>query len=171
MLSIVQDPQKLWAHIEITPECGPVKYEFDARFGLVVDRFLRTPMHYPLPYGYIANTLAEDGDALDILVMVPSAIMPTSWIQVRPVAVLVMEDEKGMDQKILAVPINAVSHLYDNIQNISDVPQDLLDRITDFFLYYKTRDSDKWSKVHDFLDVEHAYAIIAETIARYNSVN
>ena len=170
LTAVVQDEKELWVHIEITPDCGPVKYEFDPSIGLVVDRFMRMPMYYPLPYGYAPKTLCDDGDALDILVMVPFPIMPTCWLRVRPVAVLVMEDEKGMDEKILAVPTAAVSHHYDSIHDLAAIPPYLLDSISAFFSHYKTLDHNKWSKVHGWKGADEAVAITARSMAKFHSM-
>lgn len=170
LLSIEQDPRELWVHIEITPECGPVKYEFDPNIGLVVDRFMRMPMHYPVPYGYAPKTLCDDGDALDVLVMVPFPIMPSCWLRVRPVAVLVMEDEKGMDEKVLAVPASGVSHSHDAVRDIQDVPKELLDSIAAYFSRYKDLDENKWSKVHGWKGVDEAVDIVATSMVKYQSM-
>lgn len=167
MSSLTQNEHKFFAHIEITPECGPVKYEYDPEYGLVVDRFMRMPMHYPLPYGYIPKTLCDDGDALDVLVRVPFPILPTSWVQVRPIGVLLMEDEKGADEKILAVPVHA--DCYASCRDIHDVDAELLDRIHDFFTLYKQRDQGKWSRVEAWMDAAAAREYIARAFARYAS--
>lgn len=166
-LSIVQNHRELWVHIEITPECGPVKYEFDPKIGLVVDRFMRMPMHYPLPYGYVPHTLCEDGDALDVLVIVPYPVMPTSWLRVRPIAVLVMEDEKGMDEKLLAVPMSDVSSAYDDMSDVNDVSQDTLDAVAAFFELYKNLDKNKWSKIHGWKSCDEAEAVVRKSMERY----
>lgn len=166
-MSMMQDPRALWVHIEITPECGPVKYEYDAQLGLVVDRIMRMPMHYPVPYGYAPKTRCDDGDALDVLVMVPTPVMPTAWICVRPVAVLLMEDEKGGDEKILAVPISSVSHYYDTVLDVDDVPIYVLDSISSFFSRYKDLDQNKWSRVTGWRGVDEAVSLIERAMNQY----
>jgi len=169
MLHVMQDTKELWVHIEITPECGPVKYEFDPQLGLVVDRFMRAPMVYPMPYGYAPYTQCGDGDALDVLVMVPYPIMPTAWIKVRPVAVLIMEDEKGMDEKVLAVPTTDLTDKYQKMIDITDVDEDILERIRYFFERYKDLDKNKWVRVHEWLGAQSAEEVVAASIVRYQS--
>lgn len=139
--------------IEISPEQGPVKYEFCKESNcLRVDRFLQTSMAYPCNYGYIPNTLSDDGDPCDVMVMCEHNIMPGALITVRAVGMLVMEDEAGLDNKILAVPVTGISPSSQVIQDITDVDQNLLNKIEHFFKHYKDLESAKWVKVKGWED-------------------
>jgi len=133
--------------IEVPAQSSPVKYETDEKGQICVDRFLSTPMFYPANYGYIPNTLADDGDAVDCLVITPYPIMTGSQIVCRPVGVLMMEDEAGHDWKVLAVPTALVTEQYDYIQELDDVEQCLLDQVEFFFTRYKELEANKWAKV------------------------
>jgi len=169
MSNIIQDPNALWVHIEIVPECGPVKYEYDPAMGLVIDRFMKVPMMYPLPYGYAPNTLCGDGDALDVLVMTPFPVLPGCFIRVRPIGVMVMEDEKGMDEKLLAVPLPEVCHTYDYIKDLADVDKSIIDNIDYFFSRYKDLDHNKWVKIHQWSGFDASVKVITESMMRYES--
>jgi inorganic pyrophosphatase len=161
-------PQEVDVLIEISPEQGPVKYEVCKESGrLLVDRFLQTAMTYPCHYGFIPSTLSDDGDPCDVLVLSPYLLIPGSIITVRAVGMLVMEDEAGLDNKILAVPVSAVSKDFDQVQSIQDVEQGMLDRIAHFFKHYKDLDSDKWVKVKDWQDKDAAIKEIATSVKSY----
>src|ERR1043166_2041331 len=109
--------------IEIPAHSDPVKYEIDKESGaLFVDRFMTTPMFYPANYGYIPQTLSEDGDPVDVLVVTPYPLISGVVIRCRPVGMLKMIDESGIDAKILAVPVSKVSTLYDGVQSLDDLP-------------------------------------------------
>jgi inorganic pyrophosphatase len=135
--------------------------------ALLVDRFMATPMFYPANYGYINNTLADDGDALDVLVITPYPVMPGSVIRARPVGVLKMSDEAGGDEKLLAVPHEKLTQLYNDIQDIDDVPQLLRDQITHFFEHYKDLEKGKWVKVEGWENADSARAAIIKAAAAY----
>lgn len=153
--------------IEVAQGSTPVKYELDKDSGAVfVDRFLGTSMHYPCNYGFIPNTLGGDGDPLDVLVVSPLAVVPGSVIRVRPVGVLMMEDEGGMDEKILAVPVSKLTPLYDNIKTYKDLPELLIKQIGHFFEHYKDLEPGKWVKVKEWRDAEGAATLINEGIVR-----
>jgi inorganic pyrophosphatase len=153
--------------IEVAQGSSPVKYELDKDSGAVfVDRFLGTAMHYPCNYGFIPNTLGGDGDPLDVLVISPLAVVPGSVIRARPIGVLMMEDEGGMDEKILAVPVSKLTPLYDNYKSYKDVPELLIKQIGHFFEHYKDLEPGKWVKVKEWRDGEGAAALIEEGIAR-----
>jgi inorganic pyrophosphatase len=150
--------------IEIPAHSDPVKYEVDKDSGaLVVDRFMATPMFYPCNYGYIPNTLSEDGDPIDVLVPTPHAIQCGSVIRCRPIAVLDMEDESGRDYKVLAVPHSKLTTHYDNVQEASDLPELLLQQIQHFFENYKDLEKGKWVKVVGWQDREAAREAIAKS--------
>lgn len=151
--------------IEISANSDPVKYEFDKDTGfLMVDRFLSTPMHYPCNYGFIPNTLCDDGDPADVCVLSPFPITPNALVTCRPLGVLTMEDEKGMDDKILAVPDVSVAPMYAHFNSLDDVPTSVLEQIGHFFARYKDLEANKWAKVKQWHNVDHAKQIIRSSI-------
>jgi inorganic pyrophosphatase len=161
-------PNDIYVAIEIPANASPIKYEIDKDMdALLVDRFMATPMFYPANYGYINNTLADDGDALDVLVITPYPVMPGSVIRARPVGVLKMSDEAGGDEKLLAVPHEKLTQLYNDIQDIDDVPQLLRDQITHFFEHYKDLEKGKWVKVEGWENADSARAAIIKAAAAY----
>lgn len=161
-------PNDIYVAIEIPANASPIKYEIDKEMdALLVDRFMATPMFYPANYGYINNTLADDGDPLDVLVITPYPVMPGSVIRARPVGVLKMSDEAGGDEKLLAVPHEKLTQLYNDIQDIQDVPQLLKDQIVHFFEHYKDLEKGKWVKVEGWEDADSARAAIMKSAAAY----
>lgn len=145
------------------------KYEFDRKTGrIVLDRMLFSAMHYPADYGFIPDTLAEDGDELDALVLVGEATFPGCIIRARPIAVFHMWDEKGPDEKILAVPISDPQ--WNWATKLSDVPQHLLREITHFFQVYKDLEHKK-TRVGDWDDETHAVRVIQEARERFEKAN
>ena len=143
--------------IEIPMNADPIKYEIDKATGaLFVDRFLSTAMHYPCNYGYIPNTLADDGDPVDVLVITPFALMPGVVVRCRPIGMLKMSDEAGGDTKLLAVPIDKLTPLYRNIETARDLPEMTLSQITHFFAHYKDLEPGKWVKVEGWGSPEEA---------------
>jgi len=144
-----------------------IKYEFDKCNNiLVVDRFLSTPMQYPCNYGFIPNTLSDDNDPLDVLVISDVSLMPGIMINCRPIGAFAMIDESGNDLKIVAVPNNNITKMYNNVHNIYDFPELLLEQIKYFFCHYKDLDSNKWSKIGDFKDLEYAKSQIIKSIEK-----
>ena len=140
-------PNDLNVIIEI-PEGSNVKYEIEKESGaVVVDRFVAMPMYYPANYGFINETLADDGDPTDVLVITPQPIAPGSVIRCRPIGVLNMEDESGIDEKIIAVPHTKVCKIYDNVKETEDLPKLLVEQIKAFFENYKNLEDDKWLKL------------------------
>jgi inorganic pyrophosphatase len=161
-------PNDIYVAIEIPANASPIKYEIDKDMdALLVDRFMATPMFYPANYGYINNTLADDGDALDVLVITPYPVMPGSVIRARPVGVLKMSDEAGGDEKLLAVPHEKLTQLYNDIHDIDDVPQLLKDQIVHFFEHYKDLEKGKWVKVEGWENADSARAAIMKSAAAY----
>ena len=161
-------PNDIYVAIEIPANASPIKYEIDKDMdALLVDRFMATPMFYPTNYGYINNTLADDGDALDVLVITPYPVVPGSVIRARPVGVLKMSDEAGGDEKLLAVPHEKLTSLYNDIQDIDDVPQLLRDQIVHFFENYKDLEKGKWVKVEGWENADAARAAILKSAAAY----
>ena len=128
--------------------------------ALFVDRFMHTAMHYPVNYGFIPHTLSDDGDPVDIMVLGSHPIMPMAVVRVRPVGVMVMEDEGGQDEKILSVPVNKLHPYYSNIDTWKDVRPILIDQIQHFFEHYKDLEKGKWVKVHHWGDAEEAASMI-----------
>src|SRR5665648_1194547 len=141
-------PKDIHAVIEIPHGGVPVKYEIDKHSGaLFVDRFLYTAMRYPGNYGFIPHTLSGDGDPCDVLVANTRAIVPGAVMSVRPVGVLLMEDEAGGDEKIIAVPSSKLTQRYDKVKTYSDLPEITLQQIQHFFEHYKDLEREKWVKV------------------------
>lgn len=138
-----------------------IKYELDKESGkLFVDRFLYTSMFYPFNYGFILNTLADDGDPLDALVLSSEPVLPGSIIKSKPIGILYMEDEAGKDEKIIAVPLKKIDPIYGEYENIDNLAQILKDKIRHFFENYKTLEPGKWVKITDFGDRKKAEEMI-----------
>lgn len=151
--------------IEVPLGGEPIKYEMDKASGaMFVDRYLYTSMRYPCNYGFIPHTLSDDGDPTDVLVVGQRALMPGSVIRSRPVGVLMMEDEAGIDEKIVAVPHNKLTPYYQRIKSYKDLPQVLQDRIPHFFNHYKDLEKDKWVKVLGWESAEKAGELISSGI-------
>ena len=160
-------PQDVNVIIEVPVGGEPIKYEMDKDAGtLVVDRFLYTAMRYPGNYGFIPHTLSHDGDPCDVLVANTRAIVPGAVMSVRPVGVLLMEDEAGGDEKILAVPSPHLTKRYLAVRNYTDLPEITLDQIRHFFEHYKDLEPGKWVKVLRWGSAEDAHRLILEGIAR-----
>lgn len=153
--------------IEVPIGGEPIKYELDKEAGtLFVDRFLYTPMRYPGNYGFIPHTLSGDGDPCDVLIANTRPIIPGAVISVRPVGVLLMEDEGGEDEKIIAVPSSKLTKRYDRVQSYSDLPEISLQQIEHFFTHYKDLEPNKWVKIVRWGGVDEAYKLINEAIER-----
>jgi inorganic pyrophosphatase len=161
-------PQEFNMIVEIPAGVAPVKYELDKDSGaLVVDRFVSTSMFYPCNYGFIPNTLGADGDPLDVLLISNFPVFPMSVVKVRPVGVLLMEDESGGDEKILAVPVSKITPYYDNIKTYTDLNPLLLEQLKHFFENYKDLEKGKWVKLSGYGDIEQAKSIVIKAIADY----
>ena len=163
-------PEEFHVVIEIAANAGPVKYEVDKETGLLfVDRFMNVAMHYPANYGYIPQTLYDDGDPTDVLVLTPHAVVPGSVIKCRAVAVLDTEDESGRDAKVLAVPTDKVStKYYADMKDLADVPQRMQNEIKHFFERYKDLEEGKWVKIAGWRDAAEARSEISRSIEAYN---
>lgn len=160
-------PKDVNAVIEIPQGGEPVKYEVDKASGaLFVDRFLYTAMRYPGNYGFIPQTLADDGDPIDILVVGPTPVVPLSIIRSRPIGVLQMEDEKGVDEKILAVPVDQLHPFHTNVKTWSDLPAILTEQIAHFFAHYKDLETGKSTEIGQWAGPEEAERLIARAIDR-----
>lgn len=161
-------PNDIYVIIEIPADSSPVKYEIDKDSDAVfVDRFMAAPMFYPANYGYVNNTLADDGDALDVLVITPYPVVVGSVIRCRPIGVLNMTDEAGQDAKLVAVPHQKLTQAYNDINDINDLPQLTRDRIAHFFENYKTLEPNKWVKVDGWDNAEAARQAIVEASEAY----
>lgn len=156
--------------IEVPLGADPVKYELDKDSGaLFVDRFLHTSMHYPANYGFVPHTLCGDGDPLDVLIVARVPVVPGAVVRCRPVGVMFMEDEGGMDEKILAVPHDKLHPYYNEITSYRDLPKILVDQIGHFFTHYKDLEKDKWARVDRWGEAEEAARVIEESIAAFRS--
>jgi inorganic pyrophosphatase len=135
----------------------------------MVDRFMATPMFYPANYGYINNTLSDDGDALDVLVVTPYPVIPGSVVRARPVGILNMSDEAGQDAKLLAVPHDKLTTLYQQVHEYSDLPSLLIQQIEHFFENYKDLEAGKWVNVDGWAGAAEAKAEIVKSVAAYEA--
>jgi inorganic pyrophosphatase len=163
-------PNDINVIIEIAAQSSPVKYEVDKESGaLFVDRFLSTAMFYPCNYGYVPHTLSEDGDPVDVLVITPYPLEPHSVIRARPIGMLRMSDESGIDAKILAVPVSKLCKEYEGIENYEQVSPLLIKSIQHFFTHYKDNEAGKWAKVEGWAGVDEAKAEILAGVARYKA--
>src|SRR3712207_2161988 len=167
----VNPPHDVSVVIEVPIGGEPIKYELDKAAGtLVVDRFLYTAMRYPGNYGFIPHTLSGDGDPCDVLVANTRAIAPGAVMSVRPVGVLLMEDEAGQDEKIVAVPSRKLTARYERIRSYTDLPGITVRQIEHFFEHYKDLEPGKWVKVVRWGDAEDAKRLIQEGIERAKGV-
>ncbi|MHB0990522.1 MAG: inorganic diphosphatase [Burkholderiales bacterium] len=156
--------------IEIPMNGAPIKYEVDKDSGAIfVDRFMSTAMHYPCNYGYIPQTLSEDGDPVDVLVITPFPLMPGVVVRCRTLGMLRMSDEAGFDAKLVAVPVEKLSSMYKSVKSVQDLPTLILAQIAHFFEHYKDLEPGKWVKVENWTDVEEAKAEIMAGVARYQA--
>lgn len=161
-------PEDVNVIIEIPMNSDPIKYEIDEDTGAIfVDRMLGTAMHYPCNYGYIPHTLCGDGDAADVLVVMPLPVMTGSVIRCRPIGVLKMNDEAGEDAKIVAVPVDKVTPLYKDIQSVDQLPAIIRNQIAHFFEHYKDLEEGKWVKIEGWQGPEAAREEILDAVKRY----
>ena len=156
--------------IEIPAHGEPIKYEVDKESGaMFVDRFMSTAMHYPCNYGYIPHTLSEDGDPVDVLVITPIPLITGVVVRCRPVGMLKMTDEAGVDAKLLAVPVDKLCGLYQGVNKPEDMQPLLLAQIAHFFEHYKDLEKGKWVKVEGWAGVDDARAEILAGVERYRN--
>ena len=160
-------PEDINVIIEVAVGGHPIKYEMDKKAGmLVVDRFLYTPMTYPGNYGFVPHTLSDDGDPIDVLVCNTRPLIPGCLINCRPIGVMLMEDNSGLDEKIIAVPSSHLTKRYDKIKTHEDLPEITLQQIVHFFEHYKDLEPGKWGKVGGVEGPDKAKQFITEAIAR-----
>ena len=153
--------------VEIPQGGHPVKYELDKESGaLRVDRFLNTAMFYPGNYGFIPHTMSGDGDPVDVMVVVPSPVVAGAIVRVRPIGALLMKDEAGDDEKVLAVPVDKLHPFYSGVKSYKDLPATLTDQIAHFFQHYKDLEKGKWVTIVSWVGPEHAERRILEGIER-----
>jgi inorganic pyrophosphatase len=153
--------------VEIPQGGLPVKYELDKASGaLFVDRFLHTAMFYPGNYGFVPHTLAEDGDPLDVLIVGPVAVVAGAVVRCRPIGALLMRDEAGPDDKILAVPVDQLHPFYTGVQSYADLPEIVREQIAHFFTHYKDLEGGKWVEVVRWVGPEDACDLVTAAIAR-----
>lgn len=167
----INPPHDVNVVIEVPIGGEPIKYEMDKAAGaLVVDRFLYTAMRYPGNYGFIPHTLSGDGDPCDVIVANTRAIAPGAIMSCRIVGVLLMEDEAGGDEKLIAVPSAKLTRRYENVANYTDLPQITLDQIEHFFAHYKDLEPGKWVKIMRWGDADEARRLVLEGIEREKAV-
>lgn len=166
-IPVGENPDKVNAVIEI-PYGSNIKYEIDKDSGaVVVDRIVYSAMFYPANYGFVPNTLSEDGDPADILVLNEYPLQAGSVIKTRLIGVLIMEDESGLDEKLLAVPVSKIDPRYEPIKSLQDLPKITLDKIKNFFETYKMLEPNKWVKVKGFEGLQEAKTILEKAINAY----
>ncbi len=167
-ISAGKDPQKgdVNVFVEI-PKDSNIKYELDKESGaIMVDRFLYTAMSYPFNYGFVPATLADDGDPLDIIVLSEHAVVPGSIIPSVVIGMLEMEDEEGIDTKVLAVPTKKVDPLFGEYKDITDVPEATKNKLKHFFENYKTLEPGKWVKIKDWKNKEAALEEVKKSLQK-----
>ena len=158
-------PDDINVIVEVPHGGHPVKYELDKESGtLFVDRFMHTAMQYPCNYGFVPHTLSQDGDPVDVLVVSRIPVVPGAVIRSRPIGVLMMHDEAGQDEKVLAVLVEKLNPYYKNVQNYTDLPDILIQRITHFFEHYKDLEEGKWVKIDGWKNAAAARSIIQEGV-------
>jgi inorganic pyrophosphatase len=162
-------PESFNVIIEISMNADPIKYEVDKESGAIfVDRFMGTAMHYPTNYGYVPQTIAGDGDPVDVLVMTPFPLPPGVVVPCRAIGILMMEDEGGMDGKVLAVPTEKILPMYAKIQSLDDLHELQLQQIAHFFERYKDLEKGKWVKVKGWEGKDAAHKEILDGVANHN---
>lgn len=165
-------PAEVNAIVEIPAQSEPVKYEADKQFGLLrVDRIMSAGMRYPANYGFIPQTLARDGDPLDIIVIAPFALERLSLIPCRPVGLLNMTDQAGPDEKVIAVPIDRVCPATRAVTELEHVGEYTLDQIQFFFENYKRLEPGKWVRFDGWADIDAAYEAVRCAIAAYRNAH
>ena len=163
-------PEEFNVIIEIPAHSDPIKYEVDKETGaLFVDRFMMTAMHYPCNYGYVPETISDDGDPVDVLVITPFPVSGGAVVRCRPLGVLMMDDEAGGDAKLLAVPTDKILPIYKHWLKVDDINPDRLASIQHFFEHYKDLEPGKWVKIGDWMGAKDARRLIVEAIERARS--
>ncbi len=157
-------PEEINVVVEI-PQGASIKYEMDKDSGFImVDRFAFTAMGYPFNYGFMPGTMADDGDPTDVLVISTYPVHPGTVIPARPIGMLEMEDEEGIDTKILAVPTPKVDPFYAHVNDINDLGDAVKNKIKHFFEHYKELEPGKWVKIKEFLPKDKALEDIKKSM-------
>lgn len=160
-------PEDINVVVEVPVGGEPIKYEMDKASGaMFVDRFLYTPMRYPGNYGFVPHTLCGDGDPIDVIVVNQRPLVPGAVINCRPIGVMMMEDESGQDEKIIAVPGHKLTPRYDQITSVDDLPPIVLQQVQHFFEHYKDLEPGKWVKILGFEGPDAARKLIVDSIER-----
>ena len=160
-------PEDINVIVEVSVGGEPIKYEMDKDAGaMYVDRFLYTPMRYPGNYGFVPHTLCGDGDPIDVVVVNQRPVVPGAIMNCRPIGVLIMEDESGQDEKIIAVPSHKLTKRYDKVHSVADLPEITISQVKHFFEHYKDLEPGKWVKVKTMESAETAKRMIMESIER-----
>jgi inorganic pyrophosphatase len=163
-------PRDINVLVEIPQGGNPVKYELDKASGAVfVDRFLHTAMFYPGNYGFVPHTLSDDGDPIDVLIVGQVSVVPGAVVRCRPIGALLMEDEHGGDEKIIAVPVDALHPFYTDVKSYQDLPPILCEQIAHFFRHYKDLEPGKWVKIIRWVGSDEAVGLITAAIERASS--
>jgi inorganic pyrophosphatase len=167
-ITIGEDPPRdINVLIEIPQGGVPVKYELDKESGVLrVDRFLHTAMYYPGNYGFVPHTLSEDGDPVDVIVVGQVPVVPGAIIRCRPVGALLMKDEAGPDEKVVAVPVDKLHPFYSGVKSYKDLPVILTEQIAHFFQHYKDLEKGKWVTIVSWVGTERAEKMILDGIHR-----
>lgn len=169
-LSAGNIPNEFNVIIEIPANSDPIKYELDKDTGLIfVDRFMGTSMVYPTNYGFVPSTLSKDGDPVDVLLISPFSLLPGVVVKSRAIGLLQMEDESGLDSKVIAVPTKKICPMYEKVSELNDLPKLLKDQIKHFFEHYKDLEPGKWVKVQDWKDVDSAHEELISAERRFKS--
>ncbi|MBV8047461.1 MAG: inorganic diphosphatase [Paludibacterium sp.] len=154
--------------IEISANGAPIKYELDKDSGAIfVDRFMGTSMFYPANYGFVPNTLSGDGDPVDVLVVTPFPLPPGVVVRCRALGLIKMEDESGIDAKVVAVPVEKLCPMYKSVQKLEDLPELLRNQMVHFFEHYKDLEKGKWVKVQGWGTLADATAELNNGVANY----
>jgi len=157
-------PEKINVFIEI-PQGGQIKYEINEETGILfVDRFLYTSMNYPFNYGFICGTKGKDGDPLDVIVISSMSVQAGVVLPSQPIGLLEMEDEEGIDTKIIAVPTAKIDPYFGKYKDVKDLPEIIKNKIKHFFEHYKELEPGKWVKLKNWKDVNIAKKIIKEAM-------
>ena len=160
-------PEEVNVIIEISANSSFIKYEFDKKISaLVVDRIMQSSMQYPCNYGFIPHTMSGDGDPVDVLLYTNHPVAAGSIIAVKPIGVLVTEDEKGSDEKVLTVPTAKIDPFFSNVNSYKDLPEIFIEKINHFFAHYKDLEKGKWVKINGWKGAEFAKNIIKDAIKR-----
>ena len=163
----VSPPDDINVVVEIPQGGVPVKYEFDKASGaLMVDRFLHTAMYYPGNYGFVPHTLSGDGDPCDVVVVGQVPVVPGCVIRCRPIGAILMQDEAGPDEKIVAVPVDQLHPFYSGVASYTDLPPILTEQIAHFFQHYKDLEKGKWVTITRWIGPDEAKALIVEGLER-----